>query len=302
VAVLVIELTWPASAEGEALCYEPWTATRRWEQAIVEKVQGFGGVILQRSPSLLIVAFGMPHTLEQLPQRAVQAALALRQLTVGPAGSVTGELHPAMRQAVHWGQVLVDSRAKDPTARLLPVEETLALPVRLLGHAAVGEILVSPEVGRLVEGWFELQARERLLGAEAYTVVGLRPQRTLLRMHGSHPLSRFVGRAHELATLQALWLQVEQGRGHVVGLVGEPGVGKSRLCYEFIRAHHSHGWQIRETSADSYGQATAYLPVIDLLKASFQITERDAVPTMRAKVSGKLLTLDKASGRPCPPS
>jgi predicted ATPase len=103
-----------------------------------------------------------------------------------------------------------------------------------------------------------------------------------------------------LATLQALWLQVEQGRGHVVGLVGEPGVGKSRLCYEFMRAHYSQGWQIRETSADSYGQATAYLPVIDLLKTSFHITAPDDVPTRRAKVSGKLLTLDKALGPTLP--
>src|SRR5436309_8878137 len=67
-----------------------------------------------------------------------------------------------------------------------------------------------------------------------------------------------------------------------------------------MRAHHRQGWQICETSADSYGQATAYLPVIDLLKASFHIAERDDVPTMRAKVSDKLLTLDKALGLTLP--
>ena len=300
VAVLAIELTWPVAVEGEVPRYEPWTVVTRWEQLIVEKVQGLGGVLLQRAPSLLLAGFGLPHTLEQLPQRAVHAALALRQLTAGPEGSVSGEPHPAMRQAVHWGYMLVDSRAGDPSARLLPVGETLALPVRLLGHATVGDILVSSEVGRLVEAWFELQTCDGLLGAEAYTVVGLRSQRTLLRMPASHPLSRFVGRAHELATLQALGLQVEQGRGQVVGLVGEPGVGKSRLCYEFMRAHHRHGWQILETSADSYGQATAYLSVIDLLKAAFHIAERDDVSTMRAKVSDKLRTLDTALGPTLP--
>jgi len=257
-------------------------------------------MILQCTPSLLLAGFGLPYTLEQLPQRAVQATLALRQLIAGSTGAVTGETHPAMRQAVHWGQGLVDSRAKDPTAHLLPVGETLALPVRLLGHAAVGEILVSPEVGRLVEVWCELQPCEGLRGAEAYAVVGLRPQHTLLRMHGWHPLSRFVGRAHELATLQALSVQVEQGRGQVVALVGEPGVGKSRLCYEFIRAHHSQGWQLLETSADSYGQTTAYLPVIDLLKAAFHIAECDDGPTIHAKVSGKLLTLGETLGATLP--
>src|SRR4029450_737537 len=98
-AVLAIELTGPVAGEGDTPRYEPWTVVSRWEQIIVEKVQGLGGVILQRAPSLLLAGFGLPHTREQLPQRAVQAALALRQLTAGPEGSVTGELHPAMRQA-----------------------------------------------------------------------------------------------------------------------------------------------------------------------------------------------------------
>ena len=97
VAVLAIELTWPAAVEGEVPRYEPWTVMTSWAQLIVEKVQGLGGVILQRAPSLLLVGFGLPYTLEQLPQRAVQAALVLRQLTAGPEGSGTGESYPAMR-------------------------------------------------------------------------------------------------------------------------------------------------------------------------------------------------------------
>jgi hypothetical protein len=153
VEVLAIELTWPAAVEVEAPRYEPWIVVTRWKQSIAEKMKGLGGVFLQHAPSLLLIGFGLPHTLEQLPQRAVQAALVLLQLIAGPEGAVIGEPHPAMRQAVHWGQVLVESRAKDPTAQLLPVGETLALPVRLLGHAAVGDILVSSEVGRLVEAW-----------------------------------------------------------------------------------------------------------------------------------------------------
>jgi hypothetical protein len=80
VAVLAIELTFP-DAVGLIPAYEPWTAARQWTQAVVEKVRGFGGALVQQGPTLLLAAFGVPHTLEQLPQRAVQAALALRQLT-----------------------------------------------------------------------------------------------------------------------------------------------------------------------------------------------------------------------------
>jgi hypothetical protein len=80
VAVLAIELTFPWHAGLEAIGYEPWTMAHSWEQRIVEKVRGFGGMLIQRSPSLLLVAFDVPQVVEQLPQRAVQAALALRHL------------------------------------------------------------------------------------------------------------------------------------------------------------------------------------------------------------------------------
>jgi DNA-binding NtrC family response regulator/tetratricopeptide (TPR) repeat protein len=297
VAVLAVEVIWPASNEGEVSQYEPWTVTSHWEQAIVEKVQGFGGVVLPHPPSLVVVAFGVPQTLEQAPQRVVQAALALRSLV---AEAAERGPYPELRMAVHWGQVLVDTGASDPTARLLPVGGTLAWPGRLLGYVEPGEIVASSEMGQLVEGWCELRAHEELLGMGepdqigVYTVVGLRPLGSPLEMHGRRPLSRFVGRERELAVLGDLLGQAEEGRGQVVGIVGEPGLGKSRLCYEFMSAHPTQGWLILETSADSYGQATPYLPVIDLLKSYFQIASRDGVSALRDKVTDKLRTLGQS--------
>ncbi|MGH8064163.1 MAG: helix-turn-helix domain-containing protein [Candidatus Entotheonellia bacterium] len=198
VAVLALELSWPVAADGEGPRYEPWTAARRWEQALVEKVQGFGGVLLQRLPSLLLVAFGMPQTLEQLPQRAVQAALVLRQLV---AATPAGEGCPELRQAVHWGPLVVDVTARDPMRQVLSIGDTLTRPVRLLGHMAPGEILVSSKVAPMVEGWCELQACDGPFRAGpsdrigAYTVRGLRPRPSPLAMYAQRPLSRFVGRA-----------------------------------------------------------------------------------------------------------
>jgi DNA-binding NtrC family response regulator/tetratricopeptide (TPR) repeat protein len=295
VAVLALELTWPLTAEDEAPRYEPWTAIGRWQQAIVEKVQGFGGVLLQRSPSLLLVAFGVPDALEQLPQRAVQAALALRHLV---AATPTGELGPELRQAVHWGSLVLAVEAADSTRQVLPLGDTLARPVRLLGHTAPGEIVVSPEVAPLVEGWCVLQACEGPFRAEprgrtaAYSVVGLRPRRSLLEMDAQRPLSRFVGRERELATLGDLLVQAKEGRGQLVGMLGEPGIGKSRLCYEFTRTHVTHGWLNLEASAVSYGKATPYFPVIDLLKAYFLLEVSDDLQTIRDKVTDKLLALE----------
>jgi two-component system, NtrC family, response regulator AtoC len=238
VAVLAIELTFPTATAGEAAAYEPWTAARRWEQVLVAKVQGFGGVVLQRSPALLLVTFGIPRTLEQLPQRAVQAALALRHLV---AEGVDQGPCPVLRLVVHWGEVLVDVQAGDPTAQLRALGETLACPVRWLGQTAPGEIVLSPEMGPLVEGWCEVQPREvPFPGGQpgsigVSVVVGNRPPWARRERQGRRPLSPFVGRDQELATLHERVRQAEGGRGQVVVVLGDPGTGKSRLCDECVR-------------------------------------------------------------------
>jgi DNA-binding winged helix-turn-helix (wHTH) protein/tetratricopeptide (TPR) repeat protein len=297
VAVLAIELTWPNSTEPEALGDAPWQVTAAWQHTFVEQLQEYGGVVLQRSPSLLLVAFGTPQTLEQLPQRAVQAALALRQRAVAAPDS--GPC-PEVRLVGHWGPLLVDVQAPDPATQHQALGETLAWPVRLLGQAVPGEILVSLELGALVEGWYELEAREVSLAgqpprpARVYAVVCPKPQGARLELHRQRPLSQFVGRDQELATLQSLMAMAAAGRGQVVGLMGEPGIGKSRLCYEGITRHLSPSWACLETRAVAYGQAIPYLPIIDLLKAYFRLDDRDRAPTIRDKVATTLLALDAA--------
>jgi predicted ATPase len=107
-------------------------------------------------------------------------------------------------------------------------------------------------------------------------------------------LTRFVGRDTELEQLRQALARAEAGHGQVVAGVGEAGVGKSRLLYEFTRSHHTHGWLLLASNSVSYGKATAYLPVLDLLKGYFQIEPRDDARRRREKVTGKLLTLDRA--------
>jgi hypothetical protein len=105
---------------------------------VAEKVAGFGGIVLQGSPSLCLVAFGLPQTLEQLPQRAVQAALAIRHLAAEAQTSAGRASGPIVRLAGHLGTLLVAAEAEASPRRWLAVGETLSLPVRLLGHAAPG--------------------------------------------------------------------------------------------------------------------------------------------------------------------
>ena len=129
---------------------------------------------------------------------------------------------------------------------------------------------------------------------EVFELIGATALRRRLQAAVARGLSPFVGRQPELEALQQALARAGAGQGQVVALLGEPGVGKSRLVYEFLHSHHTQGWLRLESSSVSYGKATAYLPVCDLLKAYCHIEDRDDLRTVRAKVTGQLLTLDEA--------
>jgi predicted ATPase len=158
------------------------------------------------------------------------------------------------------------------------VGETLALPVRLLGHAAPGEVQTRP----LSAG---AEPSDALL---AHTVVGLLPRQAARTGIGRWTRTPLLGRAHELATLQAVLAQVEGGRGQVVGIVGEPGMGKSRLLAEWRHPLAAHEVTYLEGHCWSYGSATPYLPILDLLRAHCGLTLNDSAGSITAKVRADL--------------
>src|SRR5262249_14230721 len=107
-------------------------------------------------------------------------------------------------------------------------------------------------------------------------------------------LTRFVGRQQELAALQQALGQAGHGHGQVVALVGEAGGGKSRLGYEFVRSHPTPGWLGLARASGSYRKATSSFPVVELLKRYVHVEDADDPRTVRAKVTGHILTLDEA--------
>jgi tetratricopeptide (TPR) repeat protein len=129
---------------------------------------------------------------------------------------------------------------------------------------------------------------------EAYEVAGAGPLRTRMQALAARGLTRFVGRQVELEQLREALEQAGRGQGQVVAVVGEPGVGKSRLFHEFVHSHRTHGWRVLEASSISHGKATAYRPVVDLLRSYFRMDARDDLRAIRAKVTGTLVTLDPA--------
>ena len=180
------------------------------------------------------------------------------------------------------------------------VGQTTHLAARMEQLAAPGTIVVTPATLALVEGLVAVTSlgpvpvKGLAEPLEVFEVTGVGAARTRLHAAARRGLTRFVGRDRELEQLWRAQELAGKGRGQVAAVVGEAGVGKSRLVYEFTHSHRLQGWLVLEAASVSYGKATSYLPVIALLKGYFKIQDRDDQREMREKVTGKLLALDRA--------
>ena len=158
-----------------------------------------------------------------------------------------------------------------------------------------GSILIPADTLALAEGYIQSNrwpaaVRGIANPIEVFEVMGAGTVRTRMEASAARGLTPFVGRETEIQTLNQALERARGGRGQVVALVGEPGVGKSRLFWEFIHSHRTHGWLVLEGGTASFGKSSVYLAVIDLLKAYFQIEPRDDTRKIREKVTGKILS------------
>jgi hypothetical protein len=179
------------------------------------------------------------------------------------------------------------------------VGQTTHLAARMEQLATPGSIRLTVATLRLAEGLVQVNALGQFPvkgltePVEVFELVGASAIRQRLQASAARGLTRFVGRQQELAALQQALAQAGAGHGQIVALVGEAGVGKSRLVYEFLRSHHTQGWLVLESASVSYGKATPYFPIIDLLKRYAHVEEHDDSRTVRAKTTGQVLTLDE---------
>ena len=211
-----------------------------------------------------------------------------------------------IRVGLNSGEVVVRAIGNDLHMDYSAIGQTTHLAARMEQLAPPGSIRLTAETLRLAEGWVQVTP----LGpvpvkglpepVEVCELVGAGPARTRLQAFAARGLTPFVGRQAELAALHQALEQAEAGHGQVVAVIGEPGVGKTRLFHEFTHASRTQGWLLLESNSTSYGKATPYLPVIDLLKTYFQLEDRDDGRRMREKLTGRLLTLDPALGPTLP--
>jgi hypothetical protein len=166
--------------------------------------------------------------------------------------------------------------------------------------ARPGTIALSPYTLDLAEGFVQVMSRGLVpvkglaASIEIFELAGASPVRSRLHAAASRGLTRFVGRDAEIERLHEALIRAGDGHGQVVAIMGEPGVGKSRLAWEFTHSHRSREWLVLEAASVSYAKATTYFPVIELLRRYFGIEPRDDDRKMREKVTRKLLSLDRA--------
>jgi DNA-binding winged helix-turn-helix (wHTH) protein/predicted ATPase len=257
-----------------------------------QEVQRYEGTIQHFVDNGFLAYFGASVSQEDHAQRAVLAALRIReqlQLNRAALTPLPGR-EPAVCMAVHTGEVIVGTIGTDPRRIALAVDDTTQIVEHLLRLAEPGAIMLSDATGQLVRGAMRLERigpmREpgTTRPQTAYKVLGRAPQPAALGWQGRRVRRVFVGREREMATLHALLAQVENGHGQVVSIAGEPGIGKSRLLYEFRQQVRHQPYTYLAGRCVSYGQATPYLPLLDLLRQACGLTESDATDGVITKV------------------
>jgi class 3 adenylate cyclase/tetratricopeptide (TPR) repeat protein len=269
---------------------------------MMDAVHRYEGTVNQVLGDGIMALFGAPIAHEDHALRACYAAwamqAAMRQYTDGVRRAQGLEL--SIRVGLNSGEVVVRAIGNDLHMDYSAVGQTTHLAARMEQLATPGTIRLTAATLRLVEGLVRVTALGPIPvkgvpeAVEVFEVVGANAVRRRLQAAVARGLTRFVGRETEIAALVQALGRAGVGHGQVVAAVGEAGVGKSRLLYEFVHSHRTQGWLVLEAASVSYGKATPYFPVVDLLKRYMHVEDGNEPRTVRAKVTGHLLTLDEA--------
>jgi class 3 adenylate cyclase len=278
-------------------------------ERMMEAVHRYEGTVNQVMGDGIMALFGAPVAHEDHAVRACYAALRMQDLVKGYAEGAfrTHGITVRIRVGLNSGEVVVRSIRSDLRMDYTAVGQTTLLAARMEQLAPPGDIWITASTLRLAETFVQVQP----LGAvpvhgldapiDVYEVIATGQVRTRFQASALRGLSRFVGRDAELEQLHSALEAARRCAGEVVAVVGEPGMGKSRLFHELIHSYRIAGCRILQASAVSYGRAASYLPVVDLLKAYFRIDARDDARSIRAKATGHLLTLDETLKDLVPP-
>src|SRR5262245_2018293 len=267
---------------------------------MIDAVRRYDGYVVQSTGDGIFALFGAPVAREDHPQRSLYAAMRMQDEIRRYSACLRAEGRPPiqLRAGANTGEVVVRTIETGAMhTEYTPIGHTVNLASRLQSLANAGSTVISDSTRKLVEGYFAL----RPLGAaqvkgisepvSVHEVVGLGPLRTRLQRSAGRGLSKFVGRSKESEALKRAAARAQSGVGQIVAVVAEPGVGKSRLFFEF-KADVQSEWTVLEAFSVSHGKGSAYLPIMELLHGYFGVAGDDSAPRRREKVTAKVRALD----------
>jgi len=287
---------------SEAVDPEEWHRIMdRFFQILTDGVHRFEGTVNQYTGDGIMALFGAPIAHEDHAHRACYTALHLRDelRRYSEELRISKGLDFSVRMGLNSGDVVVGKIGDDLRMDYTAQGHTVGLAARMEQIAAPDQAYLTEDTFRLVTGYFDLrdigptpvQGQREPVGV--YALEGIGEFQTRLDVSRSRGLSRFVGRADEMGTLETALSQAEGGNGAVLGVVADAGTGKSRLCYEFSVRCRAAGMRVLEARAVAHGKNIPLLPILQLFRAYFGIEERDDDRAAREKIAGRLLLIDE---------
>jgi class 3 adenylate cyclase len=271
------------------------------------EIQRYEGTINQYLDDGFMALFGAPTAREDHARRAVLAALRIQRAAreLGHA-EIAGGGAMAAHVGINTGAVVVGAFGDGLRMDYTAVGDTTNVAWRLAQEARAGDILIGESTARLAQGYVRVETLSALalkgkaVPVTVRRVLGLGSRRSRLDTAGGRVLTEFVGREEEMAHLEAMLARAESGRGQVLGVVGEPGVGKSRLLAEFRRRVAGRPVTWLEGHCVPYGQAMPYLPVLEMLRQNCGLAEDDRPEIIAVKLRASLreVGLDPDEGAP----
>ncbi|MBV8360443.1 MAG: AAA family ATPase, partial [Deltaproteobacteria bacterium] len=275
---------------------------------MIDAVHRYDGYIVQSTGDGIFALFGAPIAHEDDPQRALYAALRIQDEMRRYSAKLRESGNPPIeaRVGLNTGEVVVRTlETGDGHTDYTPIGHSTNLAARMQTLAPTGSIAVTEITEKLCVGYFTFKSLgpTRVKGVtepvNVFEVTGLGPLRTRFQRAAGRGLTRFVSREAELQQMKRALELTRNGHGQIVAAVGEPGVGKSRLFHEFKAVVQGLAGRdacptVLEAYSISHGKASAYLPVIELLRDYFRIVPADDARQRREKVAGKIVILDRS--------
>ncbi len=276
---------------------------RAYHETCTEAVRRYEGYVTQHLGDGLLVYFGYPQAHEDDAQRAVRAGLeiveklrsrARQQADSAPLPYGRGSDAPQVRIGIHTGLVVIGEIGSSEKREILAMGETPNLAARLQSIAPVNGIAVSEQVRRLAGGAFayvDLGAQP-LKGlsqpVHAYQVVGVSHVASRFEAATHTGLTPLVGREHEIALLRERWQLAQEGEGQVVLLVGEPGIGKSRIASALLEHLAADGVHFLRFQCSPYHVNSAFYPILDNFERALQLGRDETVEAKLDKLEALL--------------